>query len=434
MAKQNRYLQKANTTRNLNNYVVPVQLQRLRQSVLTWREAIAEVELAYFPHRVKQQRLYIDTQLNGHVSSVVERRKDLTLLREFIIGDNKGKENEELTQLFQADWFSHFMSHALDALFFGYSLISLGDIVDDGFPDLTIIKRWNISPDRHNVTSFIYAANGIDFLEPPVSDWHIWVPTPTDNGSSNCGYGLYYKIGIYEIFLRNLLGFNGDFVELYSQPYRVGKTTKTNEAERAELERALQQMGSSGYALIDPTDEISFLETALGGTGWKGYENLEQRCEKKISKLVLGHADAVDSIPGKLGGGQGQEESPVLVALSDKQSKDGKFISAVVNKELLPRMRKMGFSIPEEVSFQFKNDQEVEEMRRREDASNLTTAKIAQTMKSAGLQMDAKYFSKRTGIVATTAPAPAPMLPPNNDKKLLTNRAKAKLEKLYGNV
>ena len=67
--------------------------------------------------------------------------------------------------------------------------------------------------------------------------------TPSDTGQSDCGYGLLYKVALYEIFLRNTLGYNGDFVELYSQPYRIGKTTKTNEDERALLEQALQKYG-----------------------------------------------------------------------------------------------------------------------------------------------------------------------------------------------
>jgi phage gp29-like protein len=420
--------------KNLGNYITPVQLQRMAQDVGTWRRAINEAEQAYFPHRVRMQQLYIDTILNGHVFSVMERRKDLTLLRDFQIC--KGEtESPELTQMFQAEWFSLFMAYALDALFFGYSLISLGDVTDNEFNDLSIVKRWNISPDRLNVGSFMYHNSGLSFMEAPYKDWHVWVPTPSETGQSPCGYGLFYKIGLYEIFLRNTLGFNGDFVELYSQPYRVGKTTKTNEAERAELENALRNMGSSGYAIIDPTDEITFLETALAGTGWKGYENLEQRCEKKVSKIVLGHADALDSVPGKLGAGSG-DDNPVMIALTDKQTKDGRFIQSLVNKELIPRMRNMGFSIPEGYVFKFKNDQEIQEYRKREDESNAKTAEIAQTMKNAGLKMDAKYFEKRTGIPTAEAEVPAPLAPvedplKKDNKKELSNRIKNKLDNLY---
>jgi phage gp29-like protein len=435
MAGQNK-----KASQSLRDYISPVQLQRMAQDVRGWRDSIAEAEKAWYPERVKMQRMYIDTILNGHMYSVMERRKDLTLLRKYHICDAKGVCSDDLTAMITGDnasWFDLFMGYALDALFFGYSLIEMGDCINGEFPDLTIIKRWHVNPDRKIVQPFLYSVSGAKFLEPPFKDDYVWVSTPTDNGASSCGYGMMYQIALYEIFLRNTLGFNGDFVELYSQPYRVGKTTKTNEDERAQLEQALQQMGSSGYALIDPTDEIEFLETALAGTGWKGYENLEMRCEKKISKIVLGHADAMDSTPGKLGGGQGGEESPTTVALTDKQTKDGRFMEALVNKQLLPRMRLAGFNIPEGYCFRFKNDQEVEETRQREDLSNQTTATIALAMKNAGLQMDPKYFEERTGIPTEKIELPAP-LPPGapGDKpgaKPPTNNAriKNKLNKLY---
>src|SRR5947209_4129192 len=71
------------SVKDLRNYMSPVQLQRLKHDVGMWRAAMSEAELAYYPHRVKQQRLYIDTILNGHAFSVMERRKELTLLRDF---------------------------------------------------------------------------------------------------------------------------------------------------------------------------------------------------------------------------------------------------------------------------------------------------------------------------------------------------------------
>lgn len=383
--------------RNLTNYIAPVQLQRLRHDVAMWREAVTEAENAWYPHRVKMQRLYIDTILNGHVFSLMDRRKDLTLLRDWCFKDQKGEEVEGLEDMFKGEWFDLLISYTLDALFFGYSLVSLGDIEQDQFVNTSLIRRWNVSPDRLNVAEFIYALSGAKFTEEPYRDWHIWVSTPSENGVGTCGYGLFYKIALYEIFLRNTLGYNGDFVELFAMPYRVGKTTKTEESERAELAAAIQNMGSAGWAILDPMDEIEFLENDMSGSGFTAYESLEERCQKIVSKIILGHSDAMDSTPGKLGSGQG-DDNPVAIALRDKQVKDGKFVERMINGQLLPKMRNLGFKIPDKVRFEFKNDQEKEAFRERQDASNKVTAEIAQTMKNAGLKMDAKYFEERTGI------------------------------------
>lgn len=383
--------------RNLRSYISPVQLQRIRHDIDLWRQAVVEAEQAFYPHRVRMQRMYIDTVLNGHVSACMQRRKDLTLLKDFKICDVEGKEDNQWTKIFKKQWFSLYCNYVLDSIFYGYSLISLGDLIDDQFPELTTIRRFNISPDRKNVTSYVYSLSGAQFEEEPYKLWNVWVPTPTDIGVSKCGYGLLYKVAMYEIICRNTLGFNTDAAELYGMPLRVGKTTKTEEDERAEFEQALAQMGSAGYILMDTMDELELVEPKGNGQGFKIYESLESRCEKKISKIILGHSDALDSTPGKLGAQQGKD-SPVYESLENCAVVDCRMLTENINTQLLPRMREMGIAIPDDYCFAIKNDSEVEELRLKQDESNKRTAEIAQIMKNAGLQMDANYFTDRTGI------------------------------------
>ena len=399
-----------NPERNLRSYITPVQLQRIRHDVQLWREAVAESEQAWYPHRVRMQRLFLDTVLNGHVAACMARRKNLTLLKEFKLCNEAGEENEQLTKMLKKNWFSLYCNYVLDAQFFGYSLISLGDLENDEFPKLTTIRRFNISPDRENVTSYVYSLSGAQFKDDPYRVWNVWTPTPTEIGISLCGYGLLYKVAMYEIICRNTLGFNMDAAEMYGMPLRMGKTSKTNEDERALFEHALAQMGSAGYILMDTMDELSLVESSQSGQGFKVYESLEKRCEAKISKILLGHSDALDSTAGKLGASQG-ESSPTAQALQEIQTIDSRFLENNINTELLPRLRELGISIPDEICFRIKNDEEREEMRSREDASNKATADIAQVMKNAGLQMDATYFEERTGIPTTTITTPTNLTP-----------------------
>ena len=388
------------TEKNLRNYITPVQLQRLRHDVQMWRDAVKEAEQAWYPHRVRMQRMYIDTILSGHTLACVERRKDLTLLRDYCFKNEAGVENEDLKKIFNQKWFAQFLNYALDAQYYGYTLVTLGDLVNDNFPELGIVRRFNISPDRLNVTSYVYALSGAQFLEEPYVDWHVWIPTSTDIGISKVGYGLLYNVAIYEILCRNLLGNNADASELYGMPTRIGTTTKTEEDERRAFESALANMGSSGYILKDALDEVELLETKGNGQGFKIYADFEKRLEAKISKIILGHADALDSTPGKLGASQG-EESPAWMAMRDKQQKDGAFLEDVVNDILVPKLQKLGFKGAEllsEYKFCFENTHEIKEATEYENAQSLQVATIALTMKNAGLKMDAKYFEERTGI------------------------------------
>lgn len=390
--------------------IVPIQLSRIYQDAQSRRDSIAEAERAYFPFRYKMQQLFLNTTDNLHIKSCMERRKDLTLLRDWYFGEEE-KPNDEVTALMDKKWFNQFLNHALDGLFYGYTLVYLGDLINGQFPKISVVKRWNISPDRYEVGSFPYMPHGVNFIdEPGICDWYVYVETPNEIGTSPCGYGILYDVSIAEIFLRNLLGFNGTFVELFAQPFRHGKTTKTNEDERAQFEQAIINMGSSGYAVTDPQDEILFIETALGGTGYKAYDNLEMRLQKLISKLILGHSDALDSVPGKLGAGSGID-NPVFQAMQDKQTKDGSFIENIVNDILLPKLRVLGFAIPDDCKFCFKNDAEVMELAN-------TYSDLGVKIKQAGLQMDPEYFTEQTGIKVSAPVAPTPYFKPSIKNKL----------------
>ena len=410
-------------TKNVNNYRGLSQLQRFRVDISYWREGINELERPYYPYRVKVQTVYKDTQINGHVAACLERRYGLTLLRDFKLCDSTGKENEEWTKYFQKTWFYQYMRHVIEAEMYGYSLVSLGDYIKDDFPKLTVCTRENISPDREIYSKFPYTPSGLEFTKPPFDNWHIWVTSPSDNGITPCGYGLLYKVAYYEILVRNNMGNNANYNQLFGQPIRWIKTAKGNEAEVAELQQYLENMASQSYLITDLTEELNLVETKGTGKGSDTYGALEKRCLDTISKLILGHANALDEQSGKLGAGQG-EDNPVRKALEDIQVKDGRLVEAVTNGQLLVKLRNIGIPVPTDLYFEFKNDNEIEEYRRRQDESNKVTADIAQTMKNAGLKMDAKYFEERTGIKTTEVEVIAP-------PKGMGKQVQDKLKKIY---
>ncbi len=427
--------------RNLSNYISPVQLVRMNHDIRMWRQGVNEAEQAYYPQRIKMQRMYLDTALNGHVKACLAKRKRLTTLRKFELFDTNKKVIKGAGEaLRKKKWFRKFLKYALDANFYGYSLIALGDIIDGDFPNITVVKRWNVSPDRFNVTSYDYSINGQDFRADLVKDWHIYVDTVNDDGTSPCGYGLFYNIAIYEIIMRNVLLWNTGFTERFSMPYVIAKTTKPSD-ERDELEKTVSNMGANGYAITDPTDEIEFLEAHLAGTGWNGYDNLESRCQKIISKILLGHADALESTPGRLGADQGGDESPISKALSEVQIEDGDMIESVINEDLFPRLAKLG-QMPEGITLGFLNNDEVQQTVERDNKNALDLAMIGAAMKKAGLTMDAGFFQKTTAIPTTVVEPPPPVipgqhqLPPNDPKKEKevkepSDKIKNKLIRLY---
>ena len=415
-----------NNKRDLNNRIIRMKLDRIRQDISSWRDAVSEAENSFFPSRLAMQRLFLDTVLNGHVKACMNKRKNLTLLKEFAVTNKAGTVNEEVTELFKAQWFDELMNYALEAQFYGYTHLNWTQVFNNQLGGLQLIKRQNISPDREMVLPFPNSFIGFSLFEQEDLDWSLWIPTPSDNGISNCGYGLLYNVAPYEIYLRNLMGYNGDFVELFAQPFRVGKTSKTQEDHLAEFDKVLNDMGSSAWARIDPTDEIEFKNENGGGNGYKAYESFQARCEKTISKIILGHDSAIDAIPGKLGTGDG-ETTAQQMALNEIEAIDNKFIEYVINDKFLDKLRNLGFKIPADVKFKFLNNREEAAAKDSASNSNKKVADIVKTLSDSGYKVTPEWIKEQTQIDVKEAEVAAPTAAENFSKEIQN-----KLKQTYG--
>jgi len=406
--------------------IAPIIFARRTQDIQSWRDAITEAEagMVQFKQRVKQQQIYIDVILNGHVTAVMNRRKSLTMRKGFELYNPDGSVNEEATKLINKDWFYRVLDARLDAEFFGYSLLNFSDVYNnelfsrDAFGNLAPIKvipRPWVSPDRLNVVNIPYNVVGVPFRDLKYRDadgncpydWTFYFGTKTQIGISECGYGLLYKIAMYEIYLRHLAGQEATFMELYGSPMRVGKTSKTGD-ERDQFFADLYNMGNSATIVLDHADEVELIDSRNIGTGYQAFENFQMRLEKAITKIVLGHEDAMSSTAGKLGS---NEEA--IKALKEKESEDCRSIAHDIDVEVLPKLRKLGLPIPDGVKFRFNNIEEEEEYRKKVDESNKATADVFKTIADAGGKPDWKYFTERTGIPVEEASQNDPQLSQN---------------------
>lgn len=402
-----------NPNKNLNNRKVPIQIPRIKQDVGSWRGWINEAEQAWWPFRVKMQQGYLDTTLNAHVAACISRRKDLTLLREFEFRNADDTTNKEWTKYFQRRWFKHnIVNYVLDANFYGYNLISLGDIgtlkknasIMDCYPlNPTIITRHHISPDREEVGSFIYSPTGTSFEKGIPDDYHVFVTTISDSGINNCGYGLLYPAAYLEILLRNNIGYNADFIQIFAQPLRVLYTDAMDGAEQDGRERALQNMGASAYMILNNMGEkLEMLSEGSKGNGYKSYNDFDHRLKGDISKLFLGHEDAISSVPGKMGASQTSGTptnddavlGPVASALRDIQTRDGQFCEPVYNDMILPKLRNLGIPVPEGGYIVYLNDAEKRAIQSEKNNINKNFATIVMTLAQAKIAVSPKCISE----------------------------------------
>lgn len=440
------FSRKEATPTHLKNYIAPLQFDRYAHDIGMWRDCIKEIENPIYPFRVKTQRMYMDVVINPYILALLDRCREVSLQRDlyiYQIKDGKKVISEGLSEnLEHQDWFKTYMNYVLEAYWYGYSLISLGDFEDNAFSNISCIQRENIRTDTMNegviLNSLVYNIGGITVdTDDIVGLCNHYIPTKSSRGVSSCGYGLLYPISYNEIHIRHIVEWNVDNIEMYGMPIRKGFTNKTGD-ERKKFEMFLKNAASNAYILLDKStqDEVEFVKTDGGGTGWKSYQDLEKRLKGVCSQLVLGHEDAMSSSAGKLGGNQsankdGFNESLIQQAINSKQITYGNFICNSINHTFAPKMRKLGGVlhskfiknlIPDGYYFGLQNDKEEEEVKRRVNSFRKNVADWANTLNTAGYNVDVTQLSDIMDLKLTVE---APEKKLIEEKKTETNIFKA---------
>jgi hypothetical protein len=369
-------------------------IQRTRQDVSKWRESLVDAESEYYPNRYKMLSMFYDTINNGHVQAVMNKRRSMTLLKDWCIYTN-GEENEALTEQLSKKWFKRLMAYGFDSIFYGYSLINIVEIENSEPKIIKNIPRQFIEPEGEQLLQIPNTPIGMKWEGTELEEFLMFITTESETGTTEVGLGLLYPIAYYEITIRNLTGYNADFIEKFGMPLVKGKTSKMDEA-RDEFEESVANMGSNAYIITDELgDDVEFLESlgSTTGNGHMSYDNFETRMQKYITKLVLGHADAMDSQSGKLGSQQG-EDNPIQKALEIVEEMDNEFVETFMNDIVLPKLRALGVSIPEDAKLYFKNDREDERYNERKNEERKTVSDYVDKMVKAGFDFDETELSE----------------------------------------
>jgi hypothetical protein len=120
-------------------------LYRVREDITTWRNALIYAESIIAPIRTELLRLYKDLLLDNHLSSLIDNRKDPILGADFIVMKD-GKEIDEFKDMFRTKWFTDFVNLALDSIYFGFSVIEFGNLVNGEFSEINLTPREYCKP------------------------------------------------------------------------------------------------------------------------------------------------------------------------------------------------------------------------------------------------------------------------------------------------
>ncbi len=253
------------------------QIRRTSQDIQSWRNAIAMAENPDMPRRYKLYDLYADILLDGHLTSIIDKRINAVLNLPLQFVEN-GSVNEDITKLANSESFLFVLREILNSKFWGHSLI---EFTFSPFSALLIPRKhvvqekgWIIKEQTDTTPSYLYR-------EPPFAYWLLEVGRPDD-------LGLLLKAAQYVIYKRGGFGDWAQFSELFGMPFRIGRYESYDEETRFKLEKALQESGSAAWAVIPKESDIEFISNNTNANG-AVYKDLIQSCNNELSKLILGN-------------------------------------------------------------------------------------------------------------------------------------------------
>lgn len=372
--------------REAKKLLVDLQLQTemlTKKDIGAWRMAWQRAIDVQNPNRCALLDIYTDVGVDMHLTGCVGQRKGFVTKRGFKLVDKGGKKNDEVTALFETEWFDEFVSLVLDSRYYGHSLIQFDVPIDrDGqmqFPIPELVPRKHVRPEYGVIVrnQNDVPQSGISYREGEFADWCIEVGRPHD-------LGLYLKCCPSALSKKNMLAFWDGFGEIFGMPIRIAKTTSQDEKSRNKIQDMLAKMGAAFYGVFPNDTEIEIKESSRGDA-YNVYDKRIDRANSELSKGVLNQTMTIDS-------GSSLSQSQVhLEVFENVIADDQKLVRNVVNNKLIPFMAKHGFPV---VGYTFDWDDTViytpEHIR-----------EVERMLITGGYEIDPKYFADKYGIEIT---------------------------------
>lgn len=338
---------------------------RAEQTIQKFRIAQRAWENPLNPNRTLMYDIYRDVILDAQVYSQLENRKVQTIGSKFRIVDNEGEENKELTKLFKTKWFHNFLNNSVETFFYGFTLHQLGPIYEDKIRWTDIVDRYNVKPEPNFqiVVATPGEMNGVDYTKAPISNWTI----PYGDYRNK---GILEKVALIQLYKRWALGTWAEFMELYGQPVRIGKTQTADYESKQNMIDMLANMGTNAWGVFNLDDEIEFIDSMKSSTGDSIHEHLIKYCDEQISKIIVGQTMTSDNGSSR---SQAQVHEEVAESIFRNDQKD---IEYMVNDELIPRLIRLGaggiYSQLKGYEFEFFKEDKISLLERSQIDKNIT--------------------------------------------------------------
>lgn len=236
---------------------------------------------------------------NCHVGTCAESRKSgvLSKNRRLDKGDCGDKEFEFWEELFKSLDIHKFLENILDAPFFGFVPFEIELKRDSGYiiPVKIEAKPQEWFYFKQNGDFYFNSKSVPDGKLIDVTSPKILLARHRANLINPYGEALLSRCFWNVVFINGGMKFWMKFTEKYGMPYAVGKYDRsTPDEEKQSLFLTLKRMVQDAIAVIPLNSDVQLIETNDKAGSADVYERIITKCEKNISKVILGQTLTTD--------------------------------------------------------------------------------------------------------------------------------------------
>lgn len=312
-------------------------LDATKQDVKDWRESRLLAIDYQVPDWTDIIRVYDDVMVDAFLSGMINTIKDIVKSKDFKVYSADGKEQD--IYLFENKWFFNFLEWTTEALFYPYSVIQLGKMTDNKFPEIKLIPREYFIPQHTFVKKNLYSFgeykhmfDGWDITQPELKMFYIYV-------CSNEKLGLLDKVAYHALGKKNMLVYWWRFAEKYGIPIASGKTDIRDPARRTNMETMLTNMGNSMWVVTDPEDEVQLIEAKAPNSNVNIFKDNINSSNFEMSVALAG-SESIFKEKSFVGAAEVGERLFEL-----RQKSILRDVGFTINNELIPRMALSGIPV-----------------------------------------------------------------------------------------
>lgn len=352
--------------------IVLTQPQRFGIDIGTYMNAIRAAENVDYSRRVKLYDLYSEILMDAHLSSVINKRKG-AVLSSPIEFQRDGVPDDAVNAQLRSPWFYHFLSDALDAIYWGGTLCQF--FWQGQWMDYELVPRKHVDPVKRLIMRHQTDVQGESWDQ---YDDLLYI------GESE-SLGLLAAAAPYVIYKRNTMADWAQFSEVFGMPIREYTYNADDEDARSKITDDAYDTGSLGIYVHPEGTTLKFVESGNKTGSADLYKSLSEFCNAELSKLVLGN-----TLTTEAGVKGSQALGTVHKSVEERmETTDRHFLLNILNFDMADIFQHMGIDT-QGGEFAFVAPQEMSTKERVEMLASLKN--------TFNLPIDDDYLYKLTGV------------------------------------